>query len=73
MKLTVTDVDSLITTEHVVLVPEHPPPLHDANLQPEAGVAVRTTVLPLSNSAFVVPLDVNVIPLATDWTPPFPI
>jgi len=28
-------------------VPEHPPPLHPANVEPDAGAAVRVTVVPL--------------------------
>jgi len=27
-------------------VPEHPPPLHPINVDPEAGVAVKVTVVP---------------------------
>lgn len=34
-----------------VPVPEHPPPLQPVKLDPEAGVAVRLTVLPLSKVA----------------------
>jgi len=46
LKLAVTDRAALIVTVQVVLGPAQLP-LQPLNVEPEAGVAVRTTVLPL--------------------------
>src|SRR5207253_929023 len=46
LKVAVTVVSALIVTMHG-LVPEQPPPLQPANVEPALGVAVRVTVVPL--------------------------
>ena len=54
-----------------VPVPEQPPPLQPANTDPEAGVAVKVTVVPLENSREqVVP---QLIPLGLLTTVPEPV
>jgi hypothetical protein len=45
VKVAVTDASALIVTMHVP-VPEQPPPLQPANLEPAAGVAVSVTTVP---------------------------
>jgi hypothetical protein len=46
LKVAVTDVAAFMVTEHVP-VPEHPPPLQPANVDPPAGDAVSVTAVPL--------------------------
>jgi len=46
LKVAVTDVAAFMVTEHVP-VPEHPPPLQPANVEPPAGAAVSVTDVPL--------------------------
>jgi hypothetical protein len=46
LKVAVTVVTALIDTVQV-LVPVHPPPLHPANVDPDAAAAVSTTEAPL--------------------------
>ena len=46
LKVAVTVVAALIVTVQVP-VPVHPPPLHPANVDPDAAAAVRTTDAPL--------------------------
>jgi hypothetical protein len=48
LKLAVTVVAALIDTVQVLAVPVHPPPLHPANVEPEAAAAVSTTDVPLA-------------------------
>jgi hypothetical protein len=45
LKVAVTDVAAFIVTEQVP-VPEHPPPLQPANVDPPAGAAVSVTDVP---------------------------
>ena len=45
VNVAVTEVAPLTVTAHVP-VPPHPPPLQPANVEPDAGVAVRVTVVP---------------------------
>ena len=47
LKLAVTVVAPLINTVQLAAVPVHPPPLHPANVEPLAAVAVSTTDAPL--------------------------
>ena len=46
LKVAVTDVAAFMVTEHVP-VPEHPPPLQPAKVEPPAGAAVSVTDVPL--------------------------
>jgi hypothetical protein len=46
LKVAVTDVAAFIVTEQVP-VPEQPPPLQPANVEPPAGAAVSVTDVPL--------------------------
>jgi hypothetical protein len=46
LKVAVTDVAAFMVTEHVP-VPEQPPPLQPANVDPPAGDAVSVTAVPL--------------------------
>jgi hypothetical protein len=50
VKLAVTDVAALIVTVQLP-VPEQPPPLQPANVDPAAGVALSVTAAPLVNDA----------------------
>jgi len=47
LNVAVTDSAAFIVTTHVP-VPEHPAPLHPANAEPDAGVAVSVTTVPLT-------------------------
>ena len=46
-KVAVTVVAADIVTVHEP-VPEHPPPLHPVKIEPDAGVAVSVTAVPLA-------------------------
>lgn len=47
LKVAVTDSSAFMVTEQVP-VPEQPPPLQPANVEPEAAVAVRVTTVPVA-------------------------
>ncbi|HEY5197178.1 MAG TPA: hypothetical protein VIJ51_09150 [Solirubrobacteraceae bacterium] len=60
----VTDSAPLIVTVHVVAVPEQPPPLHPANVDPAAGVSVNVTIEPVVKLSLhaVLPSPQSIVP-----------
>ncbi|MEY4366045.1 MAG: hypothetical protein RLZZ305_1389 [Actinomycetota bacterium] len=71
-KVTVTDFAEVMVTAQVDAVPEHPPPLQELTPQPEAGVAVSTTEVWSSKSAFADPAAARLTPDGDEATPPDP-
>jgi hypothetical protein len=69
-KVAVTLLAAFITTEQEVPVPLHVP-LQPEKVEPEAGVAVRVTLVPLAKDALQV--SPQLIPLGNEVTVPLPL